>query len=57
MMRSSVDLPLPDGPRNATNSRASIVSDTSSSTGVAPYALRMLFSSRLVKNAPADAAL
>src|SRR5437868_11403120 len=47
MILSKVDLPDPDGPRNAMNSRASSASDTSSSTGVTPKDLRTPFSSRL----------
>src|SRR5438874_34088 len=47
MMRSKVDLPDPDGPRNAMNSRASSVRLTSSSTGVAPKLFRTPLSCRL----------
>ena len=41
-------LPEPEGPKKATNSRDSRSSDTSSSTGVDPNALRTPFSSRLL---------
>src|SRR5437764_14415003 len=47
MMRSKVDLPDPEGPRNAMNSRASSVRLTSSSTGVAPKLFRTPLSCRL----------
>src|SRR3954454_9510930 len=47
MIRSKVDLPDPDGPRNAMNSRASSVRLTSSSTGVAPKLFRTPLSCRL----------
>src|SRR5438270_7943968 len=47
MIRSKVDLPDPDGPRKAMNSRCSSVRVTSSRTGVAPNALRTPLSSRL----------
>src|SRR5687768_17900674 len=47
MIRSRVDFPDPDGPRNAMNSRASTESDRSSRTGVAPKAFRTLRICRL----------
>src|SRR5437763_5608263 len=47
MMRSRVDLPDPEGPRKAMNSRSSRVRLTSSSTGVAPKLFRTPLSCRL----------
>ena len=52
MIRSSVDLPEPEGPRKAMNSRDSSVSETSSRTGVEPKLFWMPRRSRLATRTP-----
>ena len=44
-MRSSVDLPQPDGPTKTTSSRSATVSETSRTASTAPKDLAMFLSS------------